>query len=360
MMVVVLLLSITGASLSLSNLELKKTSNHKLGTQALELADAALWHAKEHIGPGAHFAFPISGHVFGNTLNAYSSGFNKLPGFTYNVKGELVGAGEFAWLTASAMHDASGTKRSIKAYARRGSYGMGTVHLGGEADTIETNFDGEAFTISGTDRCGQKPEISAISVTDPDLKDEIIDGGDGSSGLSSGQENNVTGLGDEPSIIAIGDPATSVEDLAIALLAEAGVVEESGGNFVGNKELGTQGSPQITHITGHATIGGNLTGYGVIIVDGNMDIQGNLEFEGIIIARGEVEVRVLGNATVYGSLMLEEKKDHDSAIELDIRGNATLQYDSCALATAMGGTGITNPWVPIVRPVKILAWQEIM
>jgi hypothetical protein len=56
--------------------------------------------------------------------------------------------------------------------------------------------------------------------------------------------------------------------------------------------------------------------------------------------------------------MLEESNDHDSAIELDIRGNATLQYDSCALATAMGATGITNPWVPIIRPVKLLGWKE--
>jgi cytoskeletal protein CcmA (bactofilin family) len=305
------------------------------------------------IPDGAYFDYDNPTQVLGSALN-----YPNFPGYTYKVKGDNIGDGQYAILTASAEHAASGTKKVILAYVSRGSYGMGTVHLGGEADTIETNFDGEAFTINGTDRCGQEPEISAISVTDPDLKDEIIDGGDGSSGLSSGQEDNVTGLGDEPSIIAIGDPSTSVEDLAIALLAEAGVVEEGGGNFVGNKELGTQGSPQITHITGHATIGGNLTGYGVIIVDGNVDIQGNLEFEGIIIARGEVEVRVLGNATVFGSLMLEESNDHDSAIELDIRGNATLQYDSCALATAMGGTGITNPWVPIIRPVKLLGWKE--
>jgi type II secretory pathway component PulK len=37
-MVVALLLSITGATMSLSQLELKKTSNHKLGTQVLEIA----------------------------------------------------------------------------------------------------------------------------------------------------------------------------------------------------------------------------------------------------------------------------------------------------------------------------------
>jgi hypothetical protein len=278
-MVVALLLSITGATMSLSQLELKKTSNHKLGTQVLEIADAGLQHALSAIPDGAYFDYDNPTQVLGSALN-----YPNFPGYTYKVKGDNIGDGQYAILTASAEHAASGTKKVILAYVSRGSYGMGTVHLGGEADTIETNFDGEAFTINGTDRCGQEPEISAISVTDPDLKDEIIDGGDGSSGLSSGQEDNVTGLGDEPSIIAIGDPSTSVEDLAIALLAEPGVVEEGGGNFVGNKELGTQGSPQITHITGHATIGGNLTGYGVIIVDGNVDIQGNLEFEGIILA----------------------------------------------------------------------------
>ncbi len=59
LMVVVLLLSITGVSLSLSRLELKKTSNHKLGTLDLELADAALQHVAADIGKGAHFLLGI-------------------------------------------------------------------------------------------------------------------------------------------------------------------------------------------------------------------------------------------------------------------------------------------------------------
>jgi len=358
LMVVILLLAITGASLSLSRLELKKTSNHKLGTLALEIADTALQHAVVEIGNGAYFEFPTqgnSGNVFNNTQSAF------LSGFTYKVTGVNVGVGEFAWLTATAMHDASGTKRSILAYAQRGTYGMGTVHLGGDTNTIQTNFSGEAFSISGTDRCGLAPEVAAISITDPDLKDDMINGTNGNTGLSDAQQALITGLGDDdPSILAIGGSDTLVGDLADAFLAEPNVVTVPGGNFTGNQQLGTQANPQTYHITGDATVTGNVTGYGVIIIDGSVNIQGNLNFEGIIIARGEVAVTVLGNAEIYGSLMLEETNNQDAAIELDIRGNATLQYDSCALATTLNGTGINNPWVPINRDVKILGWKEIM
>jgi hypothetical protein len=56
-MVVVLMLSITGATLSLNRLELKKTSNHKLGTQALGVADAGLQHAFAAMPAGINFPY---------------------------------------------------------------------------------------------------------------------------------------------------------------------------------------------------------------------------------------------------------------------------------------------------------------
>ena len=206
LLVMTILLLFLGAALSLSRVELKKTSNHKLGTQALGVAEAGLQHALAVIPDGAYFDYTNSTQIFGSTLT-----YPSLPGFTYKVEGQNIAEGKYAILTASAEHATSGTKKTILAYVRRGKYGYGAVHLEGAADTIETRFNGENFEINGNDRCGVKSAVSGITTTDPDLADEITNNTTEDGGLSSGQEDNVTGLGDYPSVLALGEPETSVQ-----------------------------------------------------------------------------------------------------------------------------------------------------
>jgi hypothetical protein len=358
-LVMTILMFIIGAALSLSRVELKKTSNHKLGTQALEIADAGLQHALAVIPDGAYFDYTNLTQIFGSALT-----YPSLPGFTYKVEGQNIAEGKYAILTASAEHAASGTKKTILAYVHRGSNGYGAVHLEGAADTIETRFNGENFEINGNDRCGVKSAVSGITTTDPDLADEITNNTTEDGGLSSGQEDNVTGLGDYPSVLALGEPETSVSELADAFLADPSKVTTlGGGNWGGNEEWGTGSDPKIYHITGNARITGNLSGYGVIIVDSDVtfDISGNLTYDGLIIARGEVEITVTGSAEIHGSLLVQEQGDIDDAvIELDVRGHARIQYDSCALAVAFGDSKVANTWVPIIKEVKLLAWKERM
>jgi Tfp pilus assembly protein PilX len=353
-MVVVLLLTIIGAIMTLGRLDLKKTSNHKLGTQALEIADAALQHALAVIPDGANFPYTSP-----TTIVPSGTVYLSMPGFTYTVVASNINGGVQAILTATAEHTASGTKRVIEAYADRGTYGLGAVHLEGSAGVMETEFAGTSFEISGTDECGVQPTVAGITVTDPDLETEITNDTTDDGGLTADQMDNVTGLGGVPSVLTLYETPTSVSEIADAFLALAGVVEESGGNYGGNEVWGTEAVPQITHITGDANIGGNLEGYGVIIVDGSVQIAGNLNFSGLIIARGEVGVKVTGDAGIKGSLMLEENENQDEAIELDIRGNARIKYNSCTLSTALDSTVGTN-WVPIPKPVRLLGWKENM
>jgi hypothetical protein len=330
-MVVVLMLSITGATLSLNRLELKKTSNHKLGTQALGVADAGLQHAFAAMPAGINFPYNTETQVVPSTA------ISSLPGFTYSVKALNTAGGTQAILTSTALGP-NGTKKVLVAYAKRGSYGFGAIHLEGAADTIETQFAGVSFEVNGNDFCGSAPAAPGISVTDPDLVTEITNDTLDDGGLTETQFSEVKGVGDDPSVIAIANPSTTVTDMADVFLALSHV-ELPGGNYGGNEVWGTKKAPRITWIKGNARINGNLEGYGVVVVDGNLDIAGDLEYKGIFIARGEVEVRVTGSAQIKGSLLIGESEIQDEAIELDIRGNAEIKYDSCVLGE------VENLWV---------------
>ncbi len=96
--------------------------------------------------------------------------------------------------------------------------------------------------------------------------------------------------------------------------------------FTSNLTLGTAGSPKIIYVGGDLTIHGNVTGYGVFIVKGNVNISGNVEINasdpdqsnlgfytnGNINASGNVTIKaqilanqnvnLSGNCKIYGSV----------------------------------------------------------
>jgi hypothetical protein len=345
LIVVVLLLAITGATLSLSRLELKKTSNYKLGTQALEVADASVPHALSAIPPGINFPYNTE------TLVVPSTASSSLPGFSYSVTALNTAGGTQAVLTSTALGP-NGTKKVIVVYAARGNYGLGSVHAPGDAENIETEFSGTSFTIDGSDRCNAAPAVPGITTTDPALVTEITNDTLDDGGLDDNQMDSVTGAGGTPSVIFLSDPSMTVSQIADAYLALSHD-DLAGGNYSSNESWGTATTPRITRVSGDAQIQGTIEGYGVLIVDGSLDIAGNFTFHGLVIARGDIGVQVNGNAGLYGSLLIQDSTTQDPTDELDIRGNAVIHYDSCALAAAEG-------WVPLPKAARILAWKEKM
>jgi len=51
--------------------------------------------------------------------------------------------------------------------------------------------------------------------------------------------------------------------------------------------------------------------------------------------------------------LVGESDELDGGYELDVRGNATVRFDSCALSPA-------DAWVPLPKKAKLLAWQQVM
>jgi len=341
---VTILLTLTGATLLFSSLDLKMNNSLKTGTIALQAADTAVQHALAVIPAGTTFPYSAKTEIV--PLTAHPT----ILGYSYSVSAINTVGDSQAILTATALGP-NGAKKVVVAYIGRGSFGLGATSLpGSSASSTETTFSGTSFTINGMDSCNAAPAVPGIVVTDPALVTEITNDTTSDGGLASNQMNLVTGAGGTPSVVAIQPLSQTVSEIANAFL-DLPHTDIAGGNYSNNENWGTSESPRITRITGDAQIQGAITGYGVLIVDGALAVQGNFTFHGLVIARGDVQVQISGNAGIYGSLMIGGSSEPDPDYELDVRGNAHIRFDSCALSPA-------DNWVPLPKAPRLLAWQE--
>jgi len=344
-----ILLTMIGAGLLFSGLGLKTTSSFRVGTNAIQVADAGIQHALVAIPSGTDFTYGSGATVLSTTPFPTA-----LSGYSYEVTATNNSPGSpstaTAILTSTAIGPNSGRK-IVVAYIGRGSYGLGAVALpGSTAAFTETNFSGTSFSINGNDNCSAAPAVPGIAVTDAALATEIANDTTSDGGLASNQMSLVSGAGGSPSVVSIQPLSQTVSQLADAYLAHSHV-DLAGGNYSSTGNWGTSATPQITRINGDAQIQGTIEGYGVLIVDGTLGVAGSFTFHGLVIARGDVQVQVTGNAGIYGSLLIDNSTTADAGYELDVRGNAAIRYDSCALAAA-------NGWVPLPKAPRLLAWQE--
>jgi len=339
-----ILLTLTGASLLFSSLDLKATSAMKDGTIAFQVADTGIHHALALIPSGDTFPYSSTTEVVPSTVHP------SITGFSYSVTAINTNGGTQAILTSTAQGP-NGARKVVVAYVSRGNFGLGATSLpGSTASATETTFAGTSFSINGNDNCSAAPAVPGIVVTDPALATELTNETTSDGGLASNQKDLVTGAGGTPSVVTIQPLSQTVTQIGDAYTALSHT-DLAGGHYSGNDDWGTSSSPRITRITGNADIQGTIEGYGVLIVDGTLGVQGNFTFHGLVIARGTVQVQITGNAGIYGSLMLGASTVDDTAYDLDVRGNAHIRYDSCALAAA-------NGWVPLPKAAKLVAWQE--
>ena len=352
-MVMVLLLSMTGASLMFTSINFRSANNLRLSTAALQTADAGVQHALALVPSGLTFSYSSSTTL----VNAYSF----VSGYSYTVTAlndsASTGGNTRAILTSTATGPNS-TQKVVVAYLARdtgGGTGQGTVYIPGLAANVETDFGGNSFTITGNDTnfdgsAGTGTAVPGISVTDPALQTEITNNTTSDGGLASNQMNNVTGAGGSPSVNTATAMAMTPTEIADAFLTYPHTDltgDQTGGTW------GTDSVPQITQINGDTTITGNPTGSGVLIVDGALEIAGTLTFHGLIIARGPVQVNITGNVHVYGGFMLAENTSPDGGNEFKMQGNGSLYYSSQAYNL------INTYWSGVLpQPAKMVAWQE--
>jgi len=397
LMMMVVLLSITGAGLLFSNLNLKASANLKGGTVALQAADAGIQHALAAIPAGGDFDsfwtgtgltnFPCkdssgttgtcNGTTYKPTLTGSINGYS----YTVVVEDDTTVVNETATndinkivILTSTATSPSGSNRKVKAYIGRSTWAPpGTLYLPGQAANLAQTFNGNAFAISGNDTnsdgtAGSSASILGIATNNAGTTTEIKGAG---GTLSSGQYGAVTGQGSNPSV------ATSTSTLDVNQLAE-NLIALGGSDFQTydggrtykstHSDLGTSSSPKITYITAdtgahpRATTlicgSGNTSGangYGVLIVDGDLEIRGLFRFQGLIIVRGgsiDISGAGGGGATVWGAVLVNPPAP---SVALTIAGNMYLRYSSTVLNTYV------NRWASAFSTnARIIAWNEMM
>lgn len=120
-------------------------------------------------------------------------------------------------------------------------------------------------------------------------------------------------------------------------------------SFSGN--AGSTSSPQFTFVDGDCDLDG---GAGLLIVTGNLEMNGNPSFEGLILVLGEGSINRKGggNGNIYGSITVAKFDVNGTggfqgaSFTTNGGGNATIQYDSVAVAKALNMSG------PLVMGVR--------
>ncbi len=121
-------------------------------------------------------------------------------------------------------------------------------------------------------------------------------------------------------------------------------------SWTGNQTIGSAASPVVIHLQSNLFVAGNITGYGVLVVDGTLTITGAVKWNGVLIVGGcptcNGDLAGTGTSDIYGALVVGNSTGSQS----HLNGNANIHY-SCE------GIAIANSVFP--NPFFIVSWNEV-
>jgi len=379
LLMLLLLLSLGGASLLQSTIDLRATSHYRTGVEALMAAESGALHAISTINqPGGVFDFKAE------VVDKWSSSTTLLgpgqhtmlsdpkAGYSVTVEadatdpqnlGVIVGNG---WAPIKAKRVvALRVQRNALAGSPGAIYIFDDNPIALSSKGAKFGIHGEDYYADGSTTVVGGSDAPAISTRNDTVAKAILDSING-----SGHEDQFTGIGGPPSVMATGGPSIDdvnkvVTDILAKTLPCAGapaptctyqnnkqVFNNSATSYVSS--LSSAHTPMVMELTNTngVSINGNLTGYGILIVDGPLNVSGSIDFHGLIIARkGFQQSKLSGNATIVGSLWT-------NAQDLTVGGSLTVDYSVQALQFAdkagLGGGKGGN----LKRPVVVVAWDE--
>jgi len=404
----VILLSIAGAGLLFSGLNLKTASSFNTGTAAVHVADVGIQHGLAVIPAGTDFDLLLAGSITGFPCSSPCNGTSNKPtltgslsAYSYSVvvENDTSVPGESATddvnrivtLTSTAT-GLNSSKRKIKAYIGRSSSWEppGTIYAPGVAgsdfrtsgtffitgdDTnyADANNDGRADSTSA----GTQSPILGVAGGNQAIVDEFTNS------LTSTEKSQVRGKNyngsTSPATPSVGIPSTTLDvgqlanDLINQITSNAcppkclnGLHWTPGDCPSSNPcRLGTDAAPQITYIKEgddhHAHFDGYVYGSGILIVEGKAHLYRNFEFHGIVISLApgglggddeSYKLKMKDDARIFGTLLLGP---NGAQLQFDINNNAAVYYSKQGLDKA---TPIGSCCIP--KPARLIAWHEVM
>jgi Tfp pilus assembly protein PilX len=228
----------------------------------------------------------------------------------------------------------------------------GAVNLVNDANV---GISGNAFKIDGRDFKITDPDdapsgtaahrlgiaLCGTPQTPQDVKDRIP------------HYENIKGLN-----TGIGTSIGVSSELTAAMLNEFADNVRAGAHYTNVLQYGTQSTPKITYISNQTmTINPQLSvvGAGILVIDGanhDLIISGDFNWVGtVLIVGGKFRVNGGGSAKIIGSLIVGGGAD--SPLELDINGNARIEY------SREGMDKVNQALMNSKGRYKVIAWQRV-
>jgi hypothetical protein len=185
-------------------------------------------------------------------------------------------------------------------------------------------FNGASFDIDGRDHYATAPWDTVPGGTSLLGVATTFDPTTITTTLNNSQADNIVGAGGTPSVQAspvnLDVPAMAA---AFNLMADYTVAGNQTNPVL--PSWGALGDLKIIHFTGDLDISGNMTGAGVLVIDGNFRMGGTINWEGVVICLGDVDVVGGGNAkNIVGALLVQGSVAGNS----DVNGNVKVLYSS--------------------------------
>jgi len=138
----------------------------------------------------------------------------------------------------------------------------------------------------------------------------------------------INGAGAPPSVYTVANTTNWLETTEDFIFSADTVLNS--GTYSSGSQFGTAANPIITYCNGNVDFT-DATGYGVMIVNGNLNLSGNFTFYGILIVYGTSYIRTqtIGNNSIYGATILIGE-----TVEIQSLGNAGFYYSKQAIDNA--------------------------
>jgi hypothetical protein len=383
-LMLLLVLSLGGASLVQSVIDLRATSHYKTGVQAFMAAESGAVHGLSAINQKRVRNFKIdivdqwdaaggsllgAGRrtLLGDAKSDYSVTVEADPTNLQN-SGFIVGSG---WAPLEA-------NRVVALQVRRADFvgTQGAIYLVDD-NVNDFTVNGNNVKVQGEDHLANGAlnpngtDVPAITTRNDTVNNVVVGG-------IAGRADQFTGVGYDdsdksnikPSVLALGGPSKQdIDNVVDDILPDSPIacpgkkddplgspwICASNESSVNGADLpmGTQEHPVIIHLTNKdgIKINGPWTGYGIIIADGQLDINGNASFFGLIVARGGFDPRMNGNATILGSVWSYAPTMTVGGSLLIENSQQALEFaDNAGLGSNMGGN--------LPRQVVVVGWDE--
>jgi Tfp pilus assembly protein PilX len=193
--------------------------------------------------------------------------------------------------------------------------------------------NGSSLTISGNDACGAETALAPIYTKDPATTN--LNGNPTLEGSPSTPQHGMLDIDIPGYIDSLKPGATTVtEDQNNATFGSAS-----------NYQTVYSWPDDPAHFNNQGLKLQNVTGYGVLLVKGDLELGGGFQWNGIILVTGSVTLNGGGGnpINIYGQIF----SGTSTLTDVTVNGSNTIGYDSCKVKKAMAGS-----------PLKVVNWKQ--